>query len=203
MTLSLLGDRRLLILVLGLALFILVHLIPASPDLRRALATRFGENAYKGVFSLVSLIGFALIVYGYHKIQLNPGKNPVLWDPPSWGRHVTMALMLPVFPLLLATYFPGRISAAVGHPMITAVKLWALAHLFVRGDMASMILFATLLAWAVYDRISLKGREPDGRALRGRGSITGDLIAVVGGLALYGAFVVWGHKHLIGIALAR
>jgi uncharacterized membrane protein len=190
-----------LILVIGLLLFIGAHLVPTSPDLRRSLASRFGEGAYKGLFSLLSLLGFALIAYGYHKIQLNPGKNPVLWTPPAWGRHVTLTLMLPVFPLLVATYLRGRIAAAVRHPMITAVKLWALAHLFVRGDLASLLLFGGLLAWAVYDRISLKSRDPAGAATAGTGPLVNDAIAVAGGLALYWAFAKWGHAALIGVGI--
>lgn len=190
-----------LTLVLGLALFVLIHLVPASPDVRRGLAARFGEGAYKGVFSLVAFAGLALIVYGYHKAQLQPGKNPILWQPPAWGRHVTMALMLPVFPLLVATYLPGRITAAVRHPMITAVKFWALAHLFVRGDMASVMLFLVMLAWAVYDRISLKSREANGLVTIKTGPLTNDIIALLVGLALYAAFVLWGHRALIGIGL--
>jgi uncharacterized membrane protein len=158
-----------------------------------------GEPAYKGAFAVVSLIGFALIVYGYHKIQLHPGKNPVFWYPPSWGRHVTMALMLPVFPLLIAAYVPGRIAGVIRHPMITAVKFWALAHLFVRGDLASLLLFVGLLGWAVYDRITLKQREAEGSVTIRTGPVRNDVIAIVIGLALYAIFVKWGHLALIGV----
>ena len=188
-------------LVIGLALFVGVHLVTTQPDMRRGLAARLGEGAYKGLYSLVALGGFALIVLGYHKLQLMPGKNPVLWTPPHWGRHVSMLLMLPVFPLLVATYLPGRISAAVRHPMITAVKFWALAHLFVRGDAASLLLFGGLLAWAVYDRISLKQREATGLVRVRSGPGRNDLIALVLGLVVYALFLKWGHAALIGLPL--
>lgn len=190
-----------LLLILGLALFIGIHMLPTQPDLRRALAGRFGENAYKGAFSIVSALGFALIVYGYHKVQLHPGKNPVLWTAPGWGRHATMALMLPVFPLLVATYLPGKIAGAIRHPMITAVKFWALAHLFVRGDAASLVLFVGLLGWAVFDRISLKRREAAGLVSPKTGPVRNDVIAIVAGLVLYAAFAKWGHPALIGVAI--
>lgn len=188
-------------MLLGLLIFIGIHLLPTQVEVRRGLVTRYGENAYKGVFSLVAAAGLALIVFGYHKVQVMPGKNPVLWSPPAWGRHATMALMLPVFPLLLAAYLPGRISAAVRHPMITAVKLWALGHLLVRGDAASMLLFGGLLAWAVYDRISLKSREAAGLVQIKSGPVSNDLISVVVGLGLYAIMLKWGHSALIGVPL--
>jgi uncharacterized membrane protein len=188
-----------MLLLLGLFIFFAIHLVPTQPDLRRGLATRFGEGPYKMMFSLVELIGLAVIVFGYHKMQLAPGKNPKLWTPPAWGRHVTMALMLPVFILLVSAYLPGRITAAVRHPMILAVKFWALGHLFVRGDLGSLALFAGFLAWAVFDRISLKRREAAGLVQPKSGPIVNDLIAVVAGLALYYAMAKWGHPALIGV----
>ena len=109
--------------------------------------------------------------------------------------------MLPVFVLLVATYLPGRISAAVRHPMITAVKLWAFGHLFVRGDLASLTLFVVFLAWAVVDRISLKKREAAGLVVPKSGPVMNDAIAIVVGLALYWVFLKWGHALLIGVPL--
>lgn len=188
-------------LLLGLLIFLGIHMLPTQPDLRRGLASRFGEGAYKGMFALISLFGFVLIVYGYHKIQLAPGKNVFLWTPPSWGRHVTMTLMLPVFPLLVAAYLPGRITATVRHPMVLAVKLWAAGHLFVRGDVASLLLFGLFLAWGVVDRISLKRREAAGLVQVKSGPVLNDVIAIVLGLAIYAAFVTWGHAYLIGVPI--
>lgn len=188
-------------LLLGLLLFIGVHLVSTAPELRGGLARRFGEAGFKIVYSLIALAGFALIVAGYHKIQQHTGKSPQLWKPPSWGRHVAMLLMLPVFPLLIATYLKGRLAGIVRHPMITAVKFWALAHLFVRGDAASLLLFGGLLAWAVYDRITLKDREARGLVTVGSGPILNDVIAIVAGLALYYAMIRWGHAALIGVSL--
>jgi uncharacterized membrane protein len=188
-------------LIVGLALFLGVHLVTTQTEFRRGLVTRMGEGPYKGVYSLIALAGFALIVFGYHKAQLMPGKNPVLWSLPYWGRHITMLLMLPVFPLLFAAYLPGRLSAAVRHPMITAVKLWALAHLLVRGDVASLLVFGGLLAWAVYDRITLKQREAAGLVQLKSGPGRNDILALVLGLIVYGIFVRWGHAVLIGVPL--
>lgn len=186
-------------LVLGLAIFIAIHLLPTQAELRSGLARRFGEGAYKGVFSLIALAGLVLIVVGYHKLHLHAGKNPQIWLPPHWGRHVTMALMLPVFPLLIAAYLPGKIAGVLRHPMITAVKFWALAHLFVRGDLGSMLLFLAMLGWAVVDRISLKHREAGGLVTVRSGPVINDVIAIVAGLAIYYVFAKWGHPALIGV----
>src|SRR5262249_18089215 len=137
-------------------------------------------------FAVVSLIGFVLIVVGYHKLQLMPGKNPQLWNPPHFMRHIAFLLMLPVFPLLVAAYVPSRIRDVVRHPMLTAIKFWALAHLLVNGDLASLLLFGGFLAFAVYDRISVKkrggARGPLGEA---HGGALNDVLVIAVGLALY------------------
>lgn len=186
-------------LVLGLLLFFAVHLVPTSPSLRDGLVERFGANAYRIGFSILSLIGFVLIVAGYHKLQLMPGKNPVLWDPPSWTRHIAFLLMLPAMILLVAAFVPSRIRSAVKHPMLAAIKAWALAHLLVNGDLGSLVLFGAFLAFAVYDRISIKHRavtippSPPG-ALN-------DVLVVVGGLALFVFMLLWGHGALVGVPI--
>lgn len=185
-----------LILVAGLVVFIGIHLLPTAADMRRGLAGRLGEGAYKGIFSLIALVGFALIIYGFSKAKFVP-----LWSPPSWGRHVAMTLMLPVFPLLIAAYLPGKIAGLVRHPMVTAIKFWALAHLFVRGDLKSLLLFGALLAFAVYDRISLKHREAAGLVKIRSGPAANDAIAIVLGLVVYYAFAKWGHLWLIGVPI--
>jgi uncharacterized membrane protein len=190
-----------LLLILGLVLFIAIHLLPAQTDVRGGLIARFGEPLYKILFSLVAAAGLACIIIGYGKLHLTPGKNPQIWTPPIWGRHVAMTLMLPVFPLLVSAYLPGRISAAVRHPMVLAVKLWALAHLFVRGDLGSMLMFAALLGWAAFDRVSLKHREAAGLVKVRTGPPLNDVIAIVLGLSIYVVFLKWGHAALIGPTL--
>ncbi|MBX9926098.1 MAG: NnrU family protein [Hyphomicrobiaceae bacterium] len=189
-------------LVIGILIFFSLHMLPTQPDVRAGFVDRFGENAYKGAFSLLSLIGLAVIVYGYHKLQVNPGKNPVLWDSPTWTKHIAFLLMIPAMIALVAAYVPSRIRTALKHPMLVAVKIWALAHLIANGDLGSLVLFGSFLAWAVFDRISLKERE-GGRGPLGdaKGGLTGDIVAVGGGLALYAFMMVWGHQHLIGKAL--
>ncbi len=137
-----------LLLVLGLIVFFAIHFVPTSPDIRNGLVERFGAGTYKLAFSVISLLGFALIVIGYHKLQLSPGKNPVLFSPPEWTRHIAYLLMLPSMIFLVAANVPSRIRTAVKHPMLLAVKLWALAHLLVNGDLGSLLLFGSFLAYA-------------------------------------------------------
>ena len=191
-----------LVLILGIVLFLAIHLVPANTELRQGLVGRFGEAPYKLVFSLISLAGLVLIVLSYGKLQLMPGKNPVLWYPPAWTRHAAFTLMLPAMVLLVAAYIPSRIRTAVRHPMLAAIKVWALAHLLANGDLASVLLFASFLGWAAFDRISAERRDalgPLGRAQPG--SIVNDLVVVVLGLALYAAMLFWGHRLLIGVPL--
>jgi uncharacterized membrane protein len=183
-------------LVAGLVIFLGVHSIRIfAPGLRDGMITRLGAAGWKGVYSIASLAGFVLIVGGYAAARLEP---VALYNPPFWLRHVSMLLMLPVFPLLVAAYLPGRIKAAVKHPMLTATKAWALSHLLVNGMLADVLLFGGFLAWAVLDRISA-GKRPQPAAPATPPSIVNDVIAVVLGLVLYAAFAFWAHPRWIGV----
>lgn len=186
------------LLILGLLIFLGVHSVSiVAPGWRDAQAARLGEMGWKGVYTVLSIIGFALLVYGYGQARQGP---VALYTPPVALRHVALLLMLPVFVLLLAAYLPGRIKSAAKHPMLLATKLWATSHLLANGNLADVLLFGGFLAWAVLDRISMKRRTP--RPLPGApAGRFNDLIAVVGGLALYVFFVKGGHAWLIGVAL--
>lgn len=190
-----------LLLILGLLIFFAIHLVPTSPGLRQGLIERFGTNGYRIVFSVFAIIGFALIVFGYHKLQINPGKNPVLWDPPSWTRHIAFLLMVPAFILLVAFLVPSRIRTAAKHPMLGAIKFWALAHLITNGDLGALVMFGSFLAFAVYDRISVKRRTAPSPLTSAPAGPINDVIVVAGGLALYGVMLYWGHGALIGVPL--
>jgi uncharacterized membrane protein len=187
--------------ILGLVLFLGVHSVAiVAPAWRERQIAQRGEKTWKGLYSIVSLIGFVLLIYGYGIARQSP---VVLWAPPAAMRHVTMLLMLPVFPLLLAAYLPGRIKTAAKHPMLLAVKLWATAHLLINGTLVAVLLFGAFLAWAVLDRIAAK-RRVVARVVPGAlPSAANDAIAIIGGLAIYGVFVVWGHLWLIGVSPLR
>jgi uncharacterized membrane protein len=183
--------------ILGLVLVLGVHSVSiVAPAWRDAQAMRWGATPWKGLYTLVAVAGLVLLVIGYGIARQSP---VVLYSPPLWTRHLALLLMLPVFPLLLAAYLPGRIKAAARHPMLVAVKLWALAHLLANGTLADVLLFGAFLAWAVADRISVKRRAPRAVPSAPAGPAN-DVIAVVGGLAIYAAFVLWLHRVLIGVS---
>jgi uncharacterized membrane protein len=185
------------VLVVGLALFLGMHSVAiVAPNLRERVCSRLGQGAWKGLYTLVSLAGLALIIYGF---GLARDAGIVLYSPPAWARRAALVLMLPVFPLLIATYLPGRIQTAAKHPMLASVKLWAFAHLLANGTLADVLLFGGFLIWAVADRISLKHRAGRAKpnAPAGRWN---DAIAVVLGLAIYFLAIGWLHAWLFGVS---
>ena len=185
------------LLILGLVLFLGVHSVSIfAVAWRDAQAAQRGEGAWKGLYSIASLIGFALIVYGYGLARQTP---LALYTPPTAMRHIALLLMLPVFPLLLSSGLPGRIKAAAKHPTLLAVKLWATAHLLSNGTLADVLLFGAFLAWAVADRISVK-RRPIRAVPSAPARPINDVIVVVVGVAVYVAFLLWGHAWLMGVA---
>ncbi len=183
------------LLVIGLIVFLGIHSVSiVAKPWRDGFVARRGEGAWKGLYSLVALVGFVLLIYGYGLARQAP---VVLYTPPTGLRHLALVLLLPVFPLLLAAYLPGRLQRAARHPMLVATKLWALAHLLANGTLADVLLFGGFLAWAVADRISVKRRPARPAAA---GSTTNDVLAVVGGLVIYGVFVMWAHAWLFGVS---
>ena len=193
----------LLPLILGLIVFLGPHGLTMHRPSRSRLIKRLGVGPYKGLYSLVSLVGLVLIIYGYG-VYRNAGMIPV-WSPPYWMRHLTFLFVLIAFVLVPAAYAPTHIKAALKHPMITAVMLWSLGHLLVRGDLGSIVMFGAFLLWGVVARISMARRDPDdkqGPPLPVREPHWGaDAVAVVVGVLVYAIFLVWLHPLLIGVQL--
>ena len=183
-------------LLVGLLLFLGAHSISIiAPDLRNRMAAK-SELGWKAAYSIVSLIGVVLIVRGYGASRLDP---TLIYSTPVWLKHLSALLLLPVFSLFLAPYFPGRIKEKTKHPQLVAVKLWAFAHLLVNGTLADILLFGGFLAWAVADRISMKRRPA--RPLPGAPrSAVNDVILIVVGLALYLVTVFGLHERWFGVA---
>ena len=185
------------ILVAGLALFLAPHVFTTFRDQRQAIIVRIGEGAYKIIYSLVSLAGLALIFYGYSQYRATGWID--VWYPPAWTRHLALQLNWLAIICVVAAYIPGKIKAVLRHPMLVGVKLWAFAHLISNGDLGSVILFGSILAWAVFDRITLKRRTDPGAPSIPQGGWPSDVVAIVVGTVIYVALVFLFHPIIIGV----
>ena len=189
-----------ILLVLGLALFLGVHSarIVAEGPRRRFIEAR-GENAWKGLYSVVSLAGLVLIGIGYGRASEDPS---IVWLPPTWLAHVNWLLTAIAFVLVAAAYVPGnRIRAAVGHPMVLGVKVWAFGHLLVNGALAPMVLFGAFLVWAIADYASARRRDrAAGTERTANGGLVADLATVGIGTLAWGTFAFALHAWLIGVS---
>ena len=185
------------VMILGLVLFMGVHVLTTQRSLRARLIASTGEGGYKIGYSLLSAVGLALIVWGFAKYRATGWID--VWYPPAAMKHVVAALMLPAVILVVASYIRGRIFTTLKHPMLTGIKLWAAAHLLSNGDLGSIILFGSFLAWAVYDRISLKHRSDPGAPDLPVGGRRNDIIAIVVGTVLYLLLGLVFHPLVVGI----
>lgn len=181
--------------VLGLGVFFGSHLWTALARRgREGLIARLGAGPYKGVYSLVAIAGFALIVIGWRDADAS-----VIYAPPAYLKHLTYLLVLVGLILLASAYLPkGKIAAAAKHPMLASVKLWAFGHLLANGEVRSILLFGAFLAFAVLDRIVVKKR---GEATPVAGPVSNDFAAIVVGAAAWAAIYFFLHVYIAGVAL--
>lgn len=187
----------LLVMILGLVLFFGIHVFTTKREARAQAIARLGEGTYKILYSLISLVGLALIIWGYAHYRATGWID--VWYPPKAMKHITLALMLPAVILVVASYLRGRIYATLKHPMLAGIKLWAAAHLLANGDLGSIILFGSFLGWAVFDRITLKHRADSGAPPIPVGGVSNDLIAVAVGIVAYLALAFAFHPVVIGV----
>ncbi|MEP7057846.1 MAG: NnrU family protein [Caldimonas sp.] len=188
------------IFIVGLVLFLGIHAVSiVAPQWRAGQVARIGEKPWKGLYAGLAALGLGLLIHGYGVARHDP---LVLYTPPAALRHFALVLMLPVFPLLIAAYLPGRIKSVTKHPMLLATKLWATAHLLANGTLPDVLLFGGFLLWAVADRISLR-RRPARATPGGPPRPWNDAIAIGAGLALYALFVLRGHQWLFGVSPLR
>jgi uncharacterized membrane protein len=185
------------VLVLGLVLFLGAHVFVTLRPQRAAVVKSIGEWPYKALFTVVSIAGLYLTAKGFGMYR-DDGLIP-LWWPPAFMRHVTEALMLPACIFLAAAYLPGDIKRVLKHPMLVAVKTWAVAHLLVNGDLGGIILFGSVLAWAGYDRFTLKHRTDPGGPPIPLGGRRNDIAAVIVGVILYLALGMVFHPLVVGV----
>lgn len=190
-------------LVLGLALFLGTHLFTTRREARAALIARFGEGPYKLAYSVLSLAGLVIVSYGFGLYRREGWID--VWYPPVWTRHLALLLVWIAFVFVTAAYVPGRIKSTLKHPMLAGVKVWALSHLISNGDLGSILLFGSILAWAVLARISVKRRPDEVRQHGGPAAAPAgwrnDVVAVAVGTALWFVFARWLHPWLIGVAV--
>lgn len=187
------------LLVLGLILFLGVHSVRIVAEGWRAqMLARLGEGGWKGLYSLVSAVGLALIVWGYGLARQQP---VVLWAPPIGMRHAAALLTLIAFVLLAAAYVPrNAIKARLHHPMVLGVKVWALAHLLSNGNLADAVLFGSFLMWAVFSFRAARKRDRAQQLPYAPGTAAGTAGAVLVGTVAWAGFAFWAHAWLIGVA---
>ena len=185
-------------LVLGLVIFLGVHSVRIVADgWRSRTVARMGPGSWKGAYSVVSLVGFVLLVWGFGQARMQPVQ---VWVPPVGMRHLASLLTLLAFVFLAAAYVPGNaIKARLHHPMVLGVKTWALAHLLANGQLHQMVLFGAMLAWAVADFVSARRRDRAQGTVypAGRGAAT--VMTVVGGVVAWVVFALWLHGWWIGV----
>ena len=186
------------LLILGLLLFLGVHSVRLfAESWRGGVRARLGEGAYKGLYTLASVAGLVLIVWGYGLARQQP---VLLWLPPVWTRHLAALLTVPAFILLAAAYVPrNSIKAKVHHPMVLGVKVWALAHLLANGTLADVLLFGGFLVWAVLNFRAARQRDRAAQLSVPAGRLGPTLVAVGVGLVAWAAFAFWAHAALIGV----
>ena len=185
-------------LVLGLLVFLGVHSLRiVAEGWRTRLRQRMGENAFKGLYSVLSIVGFALIVWGYGAARQQP---VALWASPVWTRHLASLLTLPAFVLLVAAYVPGNaIKARLHHPMVIAVKVWAAAHLLANNTVADLLLFGSFLVWAALSFRAARQRDRLANTVYPPGRTGPTVAVVVVGLAAWAGFAFWAHAAWIGV----
>jgi len=183
--------------ILGLVVFLGAHVFVSMRNERAVLISKLGQGPYRGLFSLVSIIGIVLLCYGF-ALYRDAGLIPI-WYPPSWTRQIVVVLMWPASIMVTAAYIPGNIKRVLKHPMLAGVKTWAFAHLCANGDLGGILLFGSILAWAVYDRITLKRRGDPGAPPIPMGGVRNDIIAIVVGTIVYLALGLVFHPLVVGL----
>jgi uncharacterized membrane protein len=185
-------------LILGLVLFLGVHSVRiVADDWRSRTIARMGAGAWKGAYSLVSLVGFILIAWGFSQARMSPVQ---LWSPPAGMRHLAWLLTWLAFVMLAAAYVPGNaIKARLHHPMVLAVKTWALAHLLANGNLGHAVLFGAFLVWAVFDFSAARRRDRAGQVVYPPGRAVPTVVTIGIGTLAWAGFAMWLHGWWIGI----
>jgi uncharacterized membrane protein len=186
-------------LILGLILFLGPHSLRIVADgWRGRQLARVGEGPWKGVYSLVSIVGFVVLVWGFGQARQQP---VLLYSPPLWLRHANALFTLVAFILVAAAYVPrNHLKAKFGHPMYAGIEVWALGHLLAAGMLHDVVLFGAFLAWSVAGLVVSRRRDRRNAVTYPAGTALGDALTVVIGVALWAGFAFWLHARWIGVA---
>jgi uncharacterized membrane protein len=186
------------LLIVGLIVFLGAHSVRIFADSwRSAQIARMGEGPWKGLYSLVSIAGFVLLVWGYGTAR---AATTVLWQPPSWTHYPAAVFVLAAFVLVVSAYVRGtRIRATLHHPMVLGVKSWAFGHLIANGTLADIVLFGSILVWAILDFAALRRRDRIGGTVYAAGTAGRDALAIAVGVAAWALFAFYLHERWIGV----
>jgi uncharacterized membrane protein len=186
------------ILIIGLIVFLGAHSVRLfADDWRGRQIARLDLNGWKGLYSLVSIVGFVLLVWGFGLARQHP---LLLYAPPAWLRHLNALFTLVAFILIIAAYVPrNHLKAAIGHPMLAGVKAWALGHLLATGMLHDVVLFGAFLLWAITDFAASRRRDRRTGTVYASGTSAGDAATIIIGIAAWVVFAFWLHPLLIGV----
>jgi uncharacterized membrane protein len=186
------------LLILGLIVFLGAHSLRIFADSwRRAQIARLGEGPWKGLYSLASIVGFVLLVWGFGRARAD---TLVLWQPPFWTHYLAAIFTLAAFVLVTAAYVPGtRIKGALHHPMILGIKAWAFGHLIANGTLADVVLFGSVLVWAIVDFAASRRRDRAAGTVYPAGTLARDAIAIAIGVVTWAVFAFYLHGWWIGV----
>ena len=179
-------------LILGIIIFFSIHLVPISP-LKNILINRLGENKYKGLYSLIALVGLLIIIYGFGHADFYH-----VWDPLPYSREIAIALMPISMVLLVAANMQTNIKRYIKHPMLVAILVWSFVHLIGNGDLRSIILFASFGVYALIDIIFSKKVLTTNNTTNY--TLAKDIIVIIIGLLIY-AVIVYFHQYIAGVVI--
>jgi len=186
-------------LIIGLVLFLGAHSIRMVADAWRTQAiASWGEKPFKGVYTLIALVGFYAMVTGYAEARL---QTVALWTPPIATRHISVLLMLFASVLMAAAYVPrNHLKLRMGHPMVLSVKVWALAHLLANGNLADVVLFGSFLLWSVFNFKAARARDRAAAPLQNNAKISATLLTLLIGVAMWALFAFYLHAQWVGVS---
>jgi len=186
-------------LIIGLILFLGAHSIRMVADAWRTQAiASWGEKPFKGVYTLIALVGFYAMVTGYAEARL---QTVALWTPPIATRHISVLLMLLASVLMAAAYVPrNHLKLRMGHPMVLSVKVWALAHLLANGNLADVVLFGSFLLWSVFNFKAARARDRAAAPVQTNAKTSATLLTLLIGVAMWALFAFYLHAQLVGVS---